>query len=116
MKKYLFVFVAVLLMISMLSACGGSKAEKETVVDFADAASFEAALNNGDDLTGKTVSFVVREIVPDSAFGYNLITGEHLNFCASKNPGVKVGDTVTVKVTEIQSVLGSYVISYEILK
>ncbi len=52
-------------------------------------------------------------MIPESAFGYNMTTGEHLNFCSSENPGVKAGDTVTVKVTKVQSVLKSWIISYE---
>jgi len=84
--------------------------------DYATAEEFEAALNEGHDLTGKSVSFVVTDIRPNSAFGYNLITGKHLNFCSPKNPGYGIGDTVTVKVTSVTSVLGSYVIYYDLAK
>lgn len=94
-----------------LTSCGG-----KTEVDFANAEAFETALNAGDDLTGKTVTFTVSNLEPDSAFGYNLQTGEHLNFCSSNNPGVKEGESVTVKVTEVTSILGSYIISYEKVK
>ena len=81
--------------------------------DYPNVEDFEAALNAGEDLTGKTVTFTVTTFVPNSAFGYNLQTGEHLNFCSTTHPGVGEGDTVTVKVTEVQSVLGSYIIYYE---
>lgn len=62
----------VLLMISImtmvfLSACG-----KSVPIDYADAESFEAALNAGDNLEGKVVQFVVGEIHPQSALGYNI--------------------------------------------
>ena len=77
---------------------------------------FEAALNAGEDLTGKTVTFTILEVHPDSVFGYNLYGGEHLNFCSSKNPGVKTGDTITVKVKEVNSLLGSWIISYTKIK
>lgn len=76
----------------------------------------EAALNAGTDVTGKVVQFTVSEIVPDSAFGYNLQTGEHLNFCSTSNPNVAVGDTVTVEIKEVISSLGSYIITYTLLK
>ncbi len=50
---------------------------------------------------------------PDSAFGYNIWAGEHLNFVSSKNPDVKEGDIVVVKTTTIESNLGSWIIKYE---
>lgn len=106
MKKILSVFLSVLMCLALFS-CGGGKA------DYADAESFEAALNAGEDLTGKTVTFTVDKFAPSSAFGYNLQAGEHLNFCSSENPKVKEGDTVTVKVEDVRSVIGSYIISYK---
>lgn len=112
MRRYVGLLAGLLMVALLLGACsaGGSKA---VTVDYEDAASFEAALNTGTDLTGKTVRFKVDAIVPDSAFGYNLQTGEHLNFCSTKNPGVKVGDTVTATVKEVSSMMGSYVITYD---
>ena len=94
------------------TACGNA----DVKVDYEKVEDFEAVLNAGDDLTGKVVTFTVSELIPDSAFGYNMIAGEHLNFCSYKNPGAKAGDTVTVKVTEVQSMLGSWIISYEKVK
>ena len=76
----------------------------------------EAALNAGEDLTGKVVSFTVSELIPDSAFGYNMTAGEHLNFCSESNPGAKAGDTVKVKVTKVASMFGSWIISYKKVK
>lgn len=106
MKKIFAVFLCMIMCFALFS-CGGGK------VDYTDAESFESALNAGEDLTGKTVTFTVREIVPNSAFGYNLQAGEELNFCSSKNPNVKVGDTVTVKVESVSSILQAYIISYK---
>ncbi|MCM1314818.1 MAG: hypothetical protein NC244_05565 [Alistipes senegalensis] len=105
MKKIFAVFLCMIMCFALFS-CGGGK------VDYKDVESFEAALDAGEDLTGKTVTFTVKEIVPDSAFGYNLHAGEKLNFCSSKNPNVEVGDTVTVKVKSVNSILMHYVISY----
>lgn len=107
MKKATVFFVIMVLLFS-LTACGS----EAVTPDYTDAESFEKALNSGADLTGKIVQFKVIEIVPNSMFGYNLQAGEHLNFCSSRNPGVSVGDTVTVKVKDISSMLGSYIISY----
>ena len=106
MKKFFSVLLS-MVMCLMLFSCGGGS------VDYNDAESFESALNAGEDLTGKTVTFTVDEFSPNSAFGYNLMTGEHLNFCSSDNPNVKAGDTVTVKVESVKSVMGSYIITYK---
>ena len=92
------------------TACGSTKVDYEKVEDF------EAALNAGENLKGKTVTFTVDEINPNSTFGYNLYAGEHLNFVSSKNPSVKEGDTITVKVTEVNSIFGSWIISYKKVK
>ncbi len=108
MKKTLPIVLIICIMCSFfITSCGEKK------IDFANAKDFETALNAGDDLTGKIVSFTVNEVVPDSALGYNLQAGEHLNFCSDTNPGIKKGDTATVKVTKVTSMLGSYIITYE---
>ena len=64
-------------------------------------------------LEGKTVAVTVDEFVPDSAVGYNIQTGEHLNFVSSENPDVKKGDKVILKAKKIESTLGSFIITYE---
>lgn len=79
-------------------------------------AEFEEALNAGEKLDGKTVSFTVDAIEPASAFGFNLQTGEHLNFVSSENPDVEVGDELIVKVDTVQSVIGSFIIAYEMVE
>lgn len=112
MKKVVVLLLAVLMILSFVGC-----ASKEPVVpDYTDAASFEADLNAGVDATGKIVQFTVSEFVPNSAFGYNMQAGEHLNFCSSTNPKVSTGDTVTVKVEEVTSTLGSYIIAYKIVE
>lgn len=93
-----------------LTACGK---REEVVVDYADAESFEMALNSGENLEGKIVSFMVQEIHPESALGYNVWAGEHLNFVSDRNPDIAVNEQVTVKVNTIRNTLGSWVIQYE---
>lgn len=110
MKKF-FSLIVCLMFILSLTACGTSK----TAVDFTSITDFESALNNGEDVTDKTVTLSVDKLVPDSAFGYNIQAGEHLNFCSAKNPGVDEGDMITVKVTSVTSMLGSYIIEYEMV-
>jgi len=110
MKRIYVILVSVLLVMTLV-ACGGQK----ITVDFENEVDFEVALNAGEDVTGKVVTFTVKELVPNSAFGYNLQAGEHLNFCSEKNPGAKAGEVVTARVTEVSSMLGSYIITYEIV-
>lgn len=86
------------------------------VVDYPDAASFEAALNSGKDVTGKIVTFRADELHPQSAYGYNIWAGEHLNFISDRNPGIEEGSYVTVAVTDVLYQLKSYMIYYEILE
>ena len=104
-------FLIVVFTVFACVMCAGCVSEP--VIDYPNAEALELAINAGVDVKGKTVTFVVQEFIPNSAFGYNLITGEHLNFCSPKHPGVEVGDTVAVKITEVINVLGSYVITYE---
>ena len=86
---------------------------EEVVIDYGDAESFEAALNEGKNLEGKVVRFTAREIHPNSAIGFNVWAGEHLNFVSSRNPDIEVDDTVTVRTTTIESISGSWIINYE---
>lgn len=108
MKKLALSIILVLL---FLVSCGG----KNYTVDYTTDEAFEAALNNGIDGTGKIVTLSVDKFEPDSAFGYNIWSGEHLNFCSTSNPNVKVGSEITVKITRVKSVMGSYIIYYELL-
>lgn len=80
------------------------------------ASKIEKALNKGKNLQGKTVRFKVTKFVPNSAFGYNLETGKHLNFVSAKRPKAKKGQTIIVKIKKVTSVLGSYVITYSHLR
>ena len=110
-KKIAGQFVAVVLVASVVLLCGC--ATKEYSVDFDSAETFEAALNRGENLVGKIVRFTANDLKPQSFFGYNVISGEHLNFVSSENPDVQIGDTVTVKITSIDSMFGSWIIRYE---
>lgn len=93
--------------IMFLVACGGSVEPDYTTEGF------EKALNDGEDLEGKIVKVEVNAFEPDSAFGYNLQAGEHLNFISSSNPKLDEGDELTAEVKEVENVLGSFVISYK---
>ena len=107
------VFLVSAMLSLLLCSCGGGPGGTE--VDYGDAAAFEEALNRGENLENKTLMFTVTELHPDSALGFNVCGGEHLNFISSRNPDLKVGDTAGVKATEITSLLGSWIIKYEII-
>ena len=117
-KELLLYFVAVCLCLGwVLTACGSEKNISASVnVDYQSAEEFEAALNAGEDLTGKTVSFLVKGVRPDSALGHNLWAGEHLNFVSNADPGIEAEETITVKVTKVSSMLNSWVINYELVQ
>lgn len=105
------VFLVSAMLSLLLCSCGGGPGGTE--VDYGDAAAFEEALNRGENLENRTLMFTVTELHPDSALGFNVCGGEHLNFISSRNPDLKVGDTAGVKATEITSLLGSWIIKYE---
>ncbi len=121
MKKLISLLLISVIIFTALPACGVNPQKAVTSqktdisLDYEDVSVFEEELNSGADLTGKTVKFIVNNLIPDSAFGYNMQTGEHLNFCSSENPNASVGDTVIVKVKGVESILGSYIIAYNML-
>lgn len=86
---------------------------EEVMIDYGDAESFEAALNEGENLENKVVRFIAGDIRPNSTFGYNVWAGEHLNFVSSRNPDIRTGNIVTVRISTIENFLGSWIISYE---
>ncbi|MBQ8108222.1 MAG: hypothetical protein IJ129_05695 [Ruminococcus sp.] len=92
-----------------------NKAEsgEKVLIDYGDAECFEAALNNGENLEGKVVCFTVEDIKPDSARGFSVLAGEHLNFVSSDDPQVKKEDRMVVRTTSIEDRDGSWMIRYE---
>lgn len=109
MKKIAVLLSALLMLTFVLAGCGGTQKAKADYTT----TQFETALNKGDNLEGKTVSVEVEKLVPNSALGYNIQAGKHLNFVSPDNPNVKQGDKVILKVKKVQSTLGSYIITYE---
>lgn len=104
MKKILLVFLTVF----MLVGCSSKKIEPDMTSKEA-----EIQLNEGKDIVGKKIAVTVVDFKPASAFGYNIIDGEHLNFVSPNDPKIEVNDEVIVTVTEVKSILGSFVISYK---
>lgn len=109
MKKFTLIFMIMMVVSAVLAGC-----EEMAVVepDYT-TAEMETALNNGELLEGKTVTIEVIKYEPASAFGYNIQTGEHMNFVSVDNPGVEEGDIITVRVVKAGNVFGSWIITYE---
>jgi len=99
-----------------LTAPSDEKKAQKYQIDYADAATFEKALNDGEKVNGKIVQFDVIEYKPDSALGINCWSGEHLNFISDEELDVRKGDVVFGRVTkEPTKALGSWRIPYEVL-
>lgn len=124
MKKYsIFIGILMIIVICLLlmKGCGASVVfdTPSTTIDtdtlyYQD--TLETALNNGENFVGATVIFRVKKYSPNSSFGYNLIAGEHLNFCSDIEPIAKVGDIAKAKITKIKTFLGSWIIYYSDLQ
>lgn len=124
MRKILSLALALLLTLA-LTSCGsetqnGSSSKKETAtksikVDYENEVDFEKALNDGVDVTGKTVRFTADEIHPDSMVGFDIWSGEHLNFVSESDPGIKQGQIVTAKIVKFTTQIGSWYLSYEVI-
>ena len=105
MKNNVLILGLIIFVVSILFGCG--QRTNYTTEEF------EEALNNGDDVTGKTVVVKVKTLVTDSPLGYNIQAGQHLNFVAPVHPKVKEGDKITLKVEKYVKVFGSFIITYE---
>ncbi len=127
MKKIKLLLVLPIVLLGFLTSCNNdnnSNNEKnntektniektEVKIDYQQVTTFEADLNKGIDVKNKVVIITVDKLVPNSAFGYDIYAGEHLNFVSNEHPGVKEGDVITVRVTDYISMFGSYIIHYE---
>lgn len=118
-KKWLKFYLIALVIISL--GCiitnneeKGSERSSESVSDYwGSALEFEDSLNNQDSFysfKGDIVTFTVNKVTEDSKFGYNLQSGEHLNFILPSSIDAKVGNAYTVKIDRIKTSLDSYII------
>ncbi|MCR4989790.1 MAG: serine/threonine protein kinase [Lachnospiraceae bacterium] len=82
------------------------------VADYGDAYSIERALEHGEDLQDKYVIFKVKSVHPDSTFGFNMWSGNHLNFISLTELDVKEGDLVSGRVETVDKMFGKYWIMY----
>ena len=109
MKKTLTLLLIAALIVCSFAGC--------TSLDYTSAEDLEAALNSGEDATGKTAKIEITKV--NSGFlnlYYNGWAGEHLNFISETKPEFEAGDSVTVRITEVSDFLGSWIIAYELIK
>lgn len=93
-----------------------TETEFDGVVDYPNVEDFEAAINAGEDVIGKTVTFTVLAYKPNGALGLNVWAGEHLNFISDTDPNVQEGDVITVRITGAKALDGtSWIITYTII-
>jgi hypothetical protein len=92
-----------------------NKAFNGQKADYPDEVTFETALNNGEDTVGKTVVFTVASVHPDSLLGFNLWSGEHLNFVSDSDPGIEEGQAVFARITKAENFGDSWEIHYEVI-
>lgn len=102
-KKAMSVIVTALIALTIVG-CSNNKSNKTTdnkatkttqqkkkfipkVADYPNIKYAEIALSKGKNLKGKTVQFKVKKLEPQSAFGYNMETGKHLNFVSQCKKG-----------------------------
>ena len=132
-KSFVSSIITVFFLSMIITACGGiedsvssissdrisqlqqSYADGTLTIDYDSAESFESALNDGADTTNKIVTFEVKEIAPDSAVGFNVQAGEHLNFKSKDAKEISNNEQVTVLVTNAKSKIGSWFIDYELI-
>ena len=107
-KKWKCVVIVLAALVGM-TACSLPKS------DYVDAGSLEAALDNGDDTSGKIASFTAEEVTLVEDFGYDLHAGTHMNFVSDKEPGIEKGDKVTVRIESVAGVDDYYIIRYTLL-
>lgn len=75
------------------------------------------ALEDGKDITGKTIDIKVNKVLDDSWMGSLFYTSNNLVFQTDEtDTGIKVGQEGRVKVLETHKVFGAWIITYEIVE
>lgn len=130
MKKHIKVLIGCLILIFCLLTLTGCSSEstielenavfenvvEESIIDYTRTEDFENDLNNGVNVEGKTVKFVLNDYKPDSILGHNSWAGEHLNFISKIDLKLKKDDEIIGKVVSAKKSLGSWIINYEVLQ
>lgn len=131
-NKAIITSIISVLLIATLSSCGDEESissisddmisqlqqaygDGTISIDYDSAEDFESALNDGVNATNKIVSFNVSKVSPDSAAGFNVMAGEHLNFISNEERKIKENDQATVLVSNAKSKFGSWFIDYKLI-
>src|SRR5699024_3021085 len=96
MKKLFLILLPIFSALLLLTGCG------EVGPDYTTEA-FEEALNEGENLEGKTVEITMDNLEPDSVFDYNIQTSKHLNFVSSSHIDGEKGDELIIEIEEIEN-------------
>ena len=113
MKKIICIVLLIALACTALVACGKNIPE----ADYKSAEELESAIRNGADVDGKIVTFTVENYMANApmGLGHCLEAGNQLKFCSDDKPNADEGDTITVEITSVINMLGTYIIEYEML-
>lgn len=81
----------------------------EKYIHYSSAEEFEKALDEGTDVDGAIVDFVLKDYKYSETENDNIYkAGEHLNFISDAKPIVEVGQKMTVKVVSTSLINGTY--------
>lgn len=109
MKKFV---VIILLAILVLTGCTSVK------VDYEDWRAVETAIKECNDFIGKTARIQVSEINL-ALIGYTInpdLENSSSCYVFEEHPGVKKGDTITVRILDVINLFGYYFIEAELVK
>ena len=104
MKRLIALLLVLAGVLVCFAACGGEEKkdepqeEEEITIDYPNVSDFEAALENNENVGGKTVTFTVNEIDTGSMYGVLYKSNDKLAFIVTGAADVKVGDELTVTV------------------
>lgn len=109
MKKFVAI---ILLAVFVLSGCTSVK------VDYEDWRAVETAIEECDDFVGKTARIQVDEIKL-APIGYTInpdLENSISCYMFEEHPGVKKGDTITVRILDVINLFGYFIIEAELVK
>lgn len=118
MKKIISLLI-LFAIVFLFAGCEEGATPDNYTINYYDAETFEKALNEGKNVKGKVVQFLVLEYAPDSILGINCHAGEHLNFIFEEELAVESGDTIIAHVTDEASkviLVGSWKIRCEVFE
>lgn len=114
MKK--LVYLVLVLGLIVIAGCQQQATVKPT---YQTANQVQTALNQNKQLKGKTVQVKVKSVSTNGNYGYVIKANDddqQLRFVSKNRPKVKTGQTITLKITSVEGILGTYIIHYRNLQ